>query len=123
MTIDGDYEDFDYKGWPLFDLLGLYNSDSIVGVALNGVFLFAGTSEYGYDAFFPKAYGNMKNPQAVTTDICLGTSSFENTYRYYMFSPCIYDSPLKTVAAPCSSPLYPLCGEDVRNHSIAYVPN
>lgn len=43
----------------------LPNSDNIVGMALNGVFLFAGTSEYGYDAFFPKAWGNLKNPQAV----------------------------------------------------------
>jgi hypothetical protein len=34
-------------------LLALKSSDSVVGVALNGVLLFAGTSEYGYDAFFP----------------------------------------------------------------------
>jgi len=42
------------------NLLGLSpsSSDAIVGIALNGVFLFAGTSIYGYDAFFPKAHGN-----------------------------------------------------------------
>ena len=79
------------------------SSDSVVGVALNGVFLFAGTSEFGYDAFFPKAYGNKVTPRAVEVDVCLGTSHFSNTYRYYMFSPCIYASPLRKVAAPCSS--------------------
>jgi hypothetical protein len=100
----------------------LDKSDSVVGVALNGVLLFTGTSEYGYDAFFPKAYGNMKSPRKVEVDVCLGTSSFSNTYRYYMFSPCIYESPLKSHARPCSSPDYPLCGQDVRNHSLAYVP-
>jgi hypothetical protein len=104
------------------EMLGLKNSDSVVGVALNGVLLFAGTSEYGYDAFFPAAYGNKKSPRAVETDICLGTSSFSNTYRYYMFSPCIYESTLKKVAAPCSSELYPGCSTDVRTHALAYVP-
>jgi len=59
-------------------------------MALNGVFFFGGTSEFGYDAFFPKAYGNMKNPQAVPVDICLGTAMTYNTYRYYSFSPCIF---------------------------------
>jgi hypothetical protein len=91
-------------------LLGLDNSNSVVGVALNGVLLFTGTSEYGYDAFFPAAYGNMKSPRKVEVDVCLGTSSFSNTYRYYMFSPCIYESPLKSKARPCSSSDYPLCG-------------
>jgi hypothetical protein len=68
ILFEGDTKIFDYADYVLdwnsneFPLLGLKNSDSVVGVALNGVFLFAGTSEYGYDAFFPKAYGNMKNP-------------------------------------------------------------
>jgi hypothetical protein len=109
----GDYQD---------ELVPLQSSDQVVGVALNGVLLFAGTSEYGYDAFFPKAYGNKQSPRAVETDICLGTSQFTNTYRYYMFSPCIYETSLKTVAAPCSSDLYPGCSADVRSHSVAYIP-
>lgn len=40
----------------------LSNSDNVVGVALNGVFLFAGLNENGYDAFYPKSYGNKNNP-------------------------------------------------------------
>jgi hypothetical protein len=36
-----------------FPLLRLPDSDQVVGVALNGVLLFSGTSDYGYDAFFP----------------------------------------------------------------------
>jgi hypothetical protein len=34
-------------------LLKLSNPDYVVGIALNGVFLFAGASQLGYDAFFP----------------------------------------------------------------------
>jgi hypothetical protein len=40
----------------------LTSSDPIVGVALNGVLFFTGVSSYGYDAFFPQSYGNMRNP-------------------------------------------------------------
>ena len=40
-------------------------SNTIVGVALNGVFLYTGTSKYGYDNFFPKAYGDKINPIAI----------------------------------------------------------
>lgn len=100
-------------------LTRLANSDQVVGVALNGVFLFSGTSDYGYDAFYPKSFGNKKNPRAIEVDICLGTAQSSNTYRYHMFSPCIFDSPLKSVAAPCSSDDYPECSENVRNHSIS----
>src|SRR5450830_1333808 len=67
----------------------LTNSDNVVGVALNGVFLFAGLSEKGYDAFYPKSYGKKTDPAGVSVDICLGASQSYNTYRYYMFSPCL----------------------------------
>jgi len=39
-----------------------------------------------------------------------------------MFSPCLYASDLKKVAAPCDSASYPMCEQDPRNHSVAYVP-
>jgi hypothetical protein len=100
----------------------LPNSNQIVGVALNGVFLFSATSSYGYDAFFPKAYGINQSPQSVKVDICLGSAETFNTYRYRMFSPCFYDTSLKTVAAPCSSSEYPLCGQDVRKWTLSAVP-
>jgi hypothetical protein len=75
----------------------------VVGVALNGVFLFAGLSEKGYDAFYPKPYGNKIDPRGVAVDICLGSSQSYNTYRYYMFSPCLYkNQDLKGVAKLCS---------------------
>jgi len=76
----------------------LPNSDPIVGIALNRVLFFSGVSSYGYDAFFPKAYGNMKNPQAIEVDVCLGSAYTYKTYRYHMFSPCIYDVSVKTTA-------------------------
>ena len=41
------------------------NTDGIIGIALNGVPIYAGTSELGYDAFFPKSYGKFTNPRRV----------------------------------------------------------
>lgn len=55
-----------------YPLLSLPNSDMIVGVALNGVFFFSGTSNLGYDAFYPKAYGTNVHPRAMEFDTCLG---------------------------------------------------
>jgi hypothetical protein len=106
-----------------YPLLRLPDSDQVVGVALNGVFLFSGTSDYGYDAFFPASYGNKKNPRAIEVDVCLGTSRTYSTYRYHMFSPCIYDVSLREVAAPCDSEDYPDCIEDVRQHALDHTPN
>lgn len=103
-------------------LLRLPSSEQVVGVALNGVFLFSGTSEFGYDAFFPKAYGNKKSPKALEVDICLGTSHTSNTYRYHMFSPCIYDVGIKQTASPCNSAEFPGCQKDVREHALSYIP-
>lgn len=69
-----------------------------MGVALNGVFLKAGISELGYDAFFPKAYGTFDNPVAIDPDICLGSSAYSSAYHYYMFSPCIFETKIKNSA-------------------------
>ena len=66
------------------------NSDSVVGIARNGVFFFAGTSHLGYDVFYPTAYGSEKDPQALDFDICLGNSITYNTYRYHSYSACVY---------------------------------
>ena len=90
------------SGWTLNladnPLLRLPNPNSIVGYALNGVLFFSGSSHYGYDAFFPKAYGTRNTPQKIEVDICLGSAENYNTYRYHMFSPCIYDISLREIA-------------------------
>jgi len=99
----------------------LPNPNSIVGYALNGVFFFSGSSHYGYDAFFPKAFGTRNSPQKIDVDVCLGTADNYNTYRYHMFSPCIYDIALRGVAKDCASDA--VCSRDVRNHSIANIPD
>ena len=36
-------------------------TDGIVGITLNGVPIYTGTSELGYDAFYPQAYGKYKS--------------------------------------------------------------
>ena len=103
-----------YHNLTAYPDLRLQNSDQVVGISLNGVLLFTGTSEYGYDAFFPKAYGNMKNPQAVLVDVCLGSAHTYNTYRYQMFSPCIYEVPLRSISAPCQNSGYAKCAQDIK---------
>ena len=68
------------------------STDGIVGIALNGVPIYAGTSELGFDAFFPRAFGRYVNPRRAETDLCLGSAEHSSFYKYYSFSPCIYDS-------------------------------
>jgi hypothetical protein len=47
----------------------MYSSDQVVGIALNGVFFFSGTNEYGYDMFFPRNYENHENhPDRIPVD-------------------------------------------------------
>lgn len=98
--------------------LKLAEPDSIIGIALNGVFLFTPMSEFGYDAFYPVKYGNKLNPTPVNADICLG-SVYQSTYKYHMFSPCILPSNLKSVSAPCDS----ACKKDIAKHSISRIPS
>jgi len=62
--------------------------DKVVGIALNGVPFFAGTSELGFDVFSPKSYDG-KTAQSVSIDICLGNNDNTQYYHYYSQSPCI----------------------------------
>ncbi|CDW89971.1 UNKNOWN [Stylonychia lemnae] len=104
-------------------MLQLKSSDQVVGMAINGVLIFSANSINGYDALFPSQLINPITSQSnrITPDFCLGTAESYKTYRYYMFSPCIYDSIAKTYASSCTNDRYPLCSQDVRNHSIYYV--
>ena len=115
----GNMIEWDLKASPQ-PYLQLTNSDSVVGIALNGVLFFAATSEYGYDAYFPQAFGNRRNPRAVEVDICLGSSLTFRTYRYYMFSPCIFNEELGQTAQLCRDDS--VCSEDVRVHAATNVP-
>jgi len=47
-------------------LLRIANTDSIVGVARNGVLIFTSLVDTDYDAYFPKAYGKTKlSPKSI----------------------------------------------------------
>ncbi len=92
------------------------NSDQIVGIALNGVFLFAGATYYKYDAYFPKLLDPNLNVR-YTFDVCLGTYESFRTYRYHMFSPCILSPTLKDISALCSSNNN--CNSDIKKHSVS----
>lgn len=51
----------------------LQNSNNIVGVALNGVFIMNGVNSDGLDGFYPKSY-NSKPISYLDLDICYGTA-------------------------------------------------
>ncbi len=106
----------------IFPQLRKFESDFIVGTALNGVFLFAASTVSRYDVYFPKAWGTRRSPAGYSQiDVCLGTYEVEQTYRYHMYSPCILSDTLKDVSSLCSSANYPTCQSDPRKHSIAYM--
>ncbi|CDW90817.1 UNKNOWN [Stylonychia lemnae] len=103
-----------------YPLLRLPSSDQIVGISRNGVFIFSGANENGYDSFFPQAYGVNQNPVKNEFDHCLGLQNTFNTYRYVMFSPCMYDISLRKEAVPCI--LSPSCNASVIDHAQLYAP-
>lgn len=84
-----------------YPLATLTVSDPVVGIALNGVFIFAGTSEYGSDAFFPVGY-KTGTASRLNFDVCLGIQDSYKTYRYHSFSPCIYDITKRAQAKSCA---------------------
>eukprot|EP00347_Sterkiella_histriomuscorum_P021481 403333829 len=83
------------KNWKIspntLPLAQLPESSIVVGIARNGVFIFAGVSELGYDAFFPKKFGRRTDIDEVEVDLCLGSLQTFRTYRYHSYSPCMYD--------------------------------
>ena len=114
-----------YSRWTLstkLPLLRLPSSDYIVGIALNGVFIFSGTSEYGFDAFYPKSYGNKiaSSSMVVDVDICLGNANSFSTYRYHMYSPCVYDISIKSIAEDCSQNSQ--CSQSVTSWALSQTP-
>jgi len=42
--------------------------EGIVGIAVNGVPIFSGVSEFGVDAFFPTSYNGRKTPLPIDFD-------------------------------------------------------
>ncbi|CDW78025.1 UNKNOWN [Stylonychia lemnae] len=64
--------------------------DGIVGIALNGVPIHTGNSEYGSDVYYPKSFGSkLYSSKKINLDTCLGSSEFSGYYHYYGWSPCI----------------------------------
>jgi len=103
-----------------YPMLRLSDSSPIVGTALNGVFFFGATSHYGYDVFFPKAYGFKQNPRKINVDQCLGTADHYSVYRYHMFSPCIYAVDLRETAMDCID--NKKCNKDMFKYAIESIP-
>ena len=73
-------EDFNTYSWALdsedVPLLKLANSNQVVGTAINGVLLFTGTNDQGFDPIFPKSFGSQVATASIVSDLdtCLGTA-------------------------------------------------
>lgn len=72
-----------------------YNMDEAVGIALNGVLFYPGSTPEKYDPIYPKGKSSKDKPKRVTLDACLGTTDGTETgvYHYHTMSPCILNSP------------------------------
>lgn len=92
------------------------NSNGIVGIALNGVPIYTGTSELKYDAFYPKGYSLYKNPKIVNADLCMGAVSTAGFYKYYAYSPCIFNYELKYASSRGLCADQALCSEDLEGY-------
>lgn len=98
------------------------NMVGIVGVATNGVPIHFGTSELSYDAFFPKSYGKYIRPTKTDVDVCLGSPNFGNYYKYYGYSPCIFESAAKNIRKATMCQDNNSCWNDLTNYIVAQVP-
>ncbi|CDW88160.1 UNKNOWN [Stylonychia lemnae] len=98
------------------------NYKDIVGIAINGVPIHTGNSEYGSDIFFPKKYkDNLQSELTVELDSCLGSVQFLGFYHYYGWSPCIL--PSGPIATKSSSNCKDIdeCKKDKLAYSISFM--
>ncbi|CDW91811.1 UNKNOWN [Stylonychia lemnae] len=98
------------------------NYDSIVGIALNGVAIHTGNSEYGSDVFYPKKFGSKAySDKLIQLDNCLGSAEFSGYYHYYGWSPCILPSgPIKSRdAQECNN--IPKCKQDKLAYALSFM--
>lgn len=90
---------------------------SVVGIALNGVPIFAGVSELGFDALYPKTYkGSAATP--IKVDYCMGNNDYTSFYHYYSMSPCIFDGTIKSLPLGKSCDSDSSCRNKKANHMI-----
>ena len=113
----------DLQRWSLNDapLVNLTNSNSVAGVALNGVFFFTSANEFKFDPLFPQAYYYYSSGKATAFDTCLGYSGTYNTYRYHTFSPCLYDIPQRIEGQYLCS-MNESCALDPRIYALSLIP-
>ncbi|CDW90957.1 UNKNOWN [Stylonychia lemnae] len=96
--------------------------ENIVGIALNGVPIHIGNSEYGSDVFHPKKFGDKAySEKTVELDQCLGSSEISGFYHYYGWSPCILPSDLikSRNAEFCRN--IPACIQDQLGYSLSFL--
>lgn len=63
--------------------------DGIVGIAINGLPIFAGASGDKVDPYYPKAWSGSTKTTAETVDACIGHPQGDGLYHYHMLPPCL----------------------------------
>eukprot|EP00347_Sterkiella_histriomuscorum_P007666 403348040 len=104
----------------------LPSSDNVAGIALNGVFIFSGTSSWNIDGFYPKSWNGQSSLKYLDNDVCMGTSESYNVYRYHMYSPCIWSTgsaALKRRVEACKDENAPNCQSDPTAFVKGYTDN
>ncbi|CDW76317.1 UNKNOWN [Stylonychia lemnae] len=96
--------------------------ESIVGIALNGVPIHTGNSEYGSDVFYPKQFGKkIYSNKKIKLDSCLGSAEYSGYYHYYGWSPCILPSgPIKCIDGQICDNI-PKCKEDKLAYALSFM--
>jgi hypothetical protein len=92
----------------------------VVGIALNGVFIYAGVTHLGFDPFYPKPYGTKTNAAGYSFDVCLGTQVTNRQYRYHSYSPCVFAISLRNTAMLCSDS--PACSKNITKYALDNTP-
>eukprot|EP00347_Sterkiella_histriomuscorum_P018009 403347133 len=93
---------------------------NIVGIAINGVPIYTGSSEYDNDAFFPASYGVNSVPPSLEIDTCLGSIGSSKYYHYYSFSNCIFPSSHSTLLTQSLCKNLQDCSSDPMAYSIQF---
>ncbi|CDW71858.1 UNKNOWN [Stylonychia lemnae] len=102
------------QDWPL---MNLPNSNSIVGVAMNGVFFFTSASEFKLDPFYPKQNGLKLKEQKTNVDSCMGTATSYSTYMYQIFTPCMFKMNIDRRVSQCSQ--IKNCSDNATNYIVS----
>lgn len=97
-------------------------TDSVVGVALDGVPIMAGIAEISHDPFNPVKWDN-KPIIRMDFDGCLGNNDYSDFYHYYSFSPCMLNTNIKASATGQACSVLNKCKTRQQDYALEQIPS